>query len=103
MYLVIRASMVFGIFSNETYMREAIEQYIKDKGKTDGFHGNYHFRYIKFEPNEPWFTKDSEYHYDIGRALFSLSTMNDEYFTHKIKTDWSTGEILDMDADNTSN
>ena len=30
MYLVIRASMVFGIFSNKKYMRDAIEQYIKD-------------------------------------------------------------------------
>jgi hypothetical protein len=29
--------------------------------------------------------------------------MHDERFTHKIKTDWSTGEILDMDANTTNN
>jgi len=103
MYLLIRASMVFGIFSNKTYMREAIEQYIKDHGETNGYHGNYHFKYIKFEPNEPWFTKDGEYHHDIAKAIFSLSTMHNEYFTHKVKTDWSTGEILDMDAETTNN
>lgn len=103
MYLVIRASMVFGIFSNKTYMREAIEQYIKDKYESHGYHGDYHFRYIKFEANEPWFTKDGKYHHDIAKALFSLSTIHDEYFTHKIKTDWSTGEILDIDADTTNN
>ena len=38
-----------------------------------------------------------------GKAILSLWTMHSEYFTHKVKTDWSTGEILDMDADSCSN
>ena len=37
------------------------------------------------------------------RALLSLHTMHSEKFIHKVKTDWSTGEILDMDADTTNN
>ena len=96
MYLVIRASMVFGIFSNKQYMREAIQEYIKDHGEKDGYHGHYHFQYIKFEPNEPWFTKDGECHTDICKALFSLSTMHSEYFPNEIETDWSTGEIIKL-------
>lgn len=95
MYLVIRASMVFGIFSNKKYMRDAIKQYIKDYKETNGTPcGNFHFKYIKFDVNDPWFNKDGEYHSEVGKALFSLSTMHDECFPNKVETDWSTGEII---------
>ena len=95
MYLVIRASMVFGIFSSKKYMRAAIEQYIKDHYEFNGGPcGNYHFKYIKFNVDEPWFSKDGDYHPEIGKALFSLSTMHDEYFPNEIETDWSTGKII---------
>ena len=96
MYIVIRASMLFGIFSSKKLMRAAIEEYIKDKYETNGCHGHYHFKYIKCKANEPWFSKDGTYNKEVGRALFSLSTMHDEYFTNAIETDWSTGEILKM-------
>ena len=33
---------------------------------------------------------------EVGQALFSLSTMHDEYFTNAIETDWITGEILKL-------
>lgn len=95
MYLVIRASMVFGIFSSKKYMRAAVEQYIKDDYETKGGPcGNYHFKYIKFNADEPWFSKDGNYHAEIGKALFSLSTMHTEYFPNEIETDWSTGKII---------
>jgi len=97
MYLLIRASMVFGIFSNKKYMRDAIEQYIKDQRETNGGpSGNYHFRYIKFEINDPWFNTTGEYHPEVGQALFSLSTMHNEYFPNKVETDWSTGKITKL-------
>ena len=97
MYLVIRASIVFGIFSNKKYMRDAIKQYIKDNKETNGTPcGNFHFKYIKFDVNDPWFNKDGEYHKEVGQALFSLSTMHDECFPNKVETDWSTGEIIKL-------
>ena len=97
MYLVIRASMVFGIFSNKNYMKDAIEQYIKDRFETDGGPcGDFHFKYIKFDINDPWFNKDGEYHPEVGKALFSLSTMHDECFPNKVETDWSTGKIIKL-------
>ena len=97
MYLVIHRPSMFGIFSSKKYMREAIEQYIKDDKETNGTPcGNYHFKYIKFTVNDPWFNKDGEYHAEIGKALFSLSTMHDEYFPNKIETDWSTGKIIKL-------
>ena len=89
--------MVFGIFSNKSYMREAIEQYIKDNKETNGTPcGDFHFKYIKFDVNDPWFNKDGEYHPEVGKALFSLSTMHDEFFPNKVETDWSTGEIIKL-------
>lgn len=93
MYLVIRASMVFGIFSNKRYMRDAIESYIKDDYETKGSYGWYHFKYIKFNPNEPWFSRDGEYNKEVGRALFSLSTLHSEYFK-SIENDPHTGKLL---------
>ena len=65
--------------------------------------GDYHFQYIKFNPDEPWITKTGESAPEETKALLSLSTIHPEKFIHKVKTDWSTGEILDMDADTTNN
>jgi len=97
MYLVIHRSSVFGIFSSKKYMREAIEQWIKDDKETNGTpFGNFHFKYIKFAINDPWFNKDGEYHSEVGKALFSLSTMHDECFPNKVETDWSTGKIIKL-------
>ena len=97
MYLVIHRSSVFGIFSSKKYMREAIKQWIKDDKETNGTPcGDFHFKYIKFDINDPWFNKDGEYHSEVGKALFSLSTMHDECFPNKVETDWSTGEIIKL-------
>ena len=97
MYLVIKASMVFGIFSSKKLMKFAIEEYIRNQGEVNGTpHGNYHFKYIKFSADQPWFGKDNVYNKNIGQALFSLSTMHDEYFPNKVETDWSTGKILKL-------
>lgn len=97
MYLVIKRSMLFGIFSNKKYMREAIEKWIKDDKETNGTPcGNYHFRYITFNADEPWFTKNGKYNEKVSKALFSLSTMHTESFTNEIETDWSTGEIIKL-------
>ena len=84
-------------------MNSSIAVFIKDKYEKDGYHGDYHFRYVEFYPNEPWFEVGGKLNLEIGKALFSLSTMHNEYFTHKVKTDWSTGDILDMDAESTNN
>ena len=104
MYALIRRSGSFvGIFSSKENMRLVIEALIKDSYETNGHHGNYNFRYIKFNVNEPWITTDGNAAPKETNAIFSLSTMHTEYFTHCIKTDWSTGEILDMDSDKCTN
>ena len=98
MYIVINGpGMLFGIFSSKTYMRIAIEQKIKDALETDGKPcGNFHFRYIKVKPNEPWFSEDGEYNSEVGKALFSLSTMHTEVFPNEVETDWTTGKIIKL-------
>jgi len=87
-------------------MRIVIEALIQsDYERTGNKSGCYHFRYAKINVDEPWFdnsSKNNEMSVD-AKAILSLSTMHDEYFTHKVKTDWSTGEILSMDADSCSN
>ena len=88
---------MFGIFSSKKYMREAIEQYIKDNKETNGtLCGDFHFKYIKFDVNDPWFNKDGEYHSEVGKALFSFSTMHTEAFPNEVKTDWTTGKIIKL-------
>ena len=102
MFALIRGTgMLVGIFSTKEHMKVVIEELIENEYQTSGAHGDYNFRYIEFEINEPWFS--DEYNKEVGQALFSLSTMHTEYFKHCIKTDWSTGQILDMDSDNTTN
>lgn len=83
-------------------MRIVIEQIINDEKETNGTPvGNMSLRYIKFKPNCPWFEGAEDM--DAGRALLSLSTMHTEMFTHKVQTDWSTGKIISMDSDSTTN
>ena len=101
--LIYRGGYFLGVFSSKKTMKNVIEAIIKDHYETDDYHGDYHFRYIKFKTDEPWITKDGKDAPKETNALLSLYTMHDERFTHKIKTDWSTGEILDMDADTTNN
>ena len=103
MYALIHKTGMFdGIFSDKEHMKTIIEALIQDEYETTGYHGNYNFRYIEFEPNQPWFNPGG-YDKNVGKALFSLSTMHTEYFNHCVKTDWSTGKILDMDSDSTTN
>ena len=96
MYIVINGpGMLFGIFSTKKYMKIAIEQKIKDALETNGSPcGHFHFRYIKMNVDEPWV--GNVYNKEVGKALFSLSTLHDEYFPNKIETDWSTGEIIKL-------
>ena len=94
MYILIKSSSLVGIFSTKKIMREIIEGLIKDNFEKYGTHGDYHFRYIKMNVDEPWV--GNVYNKEVGKALFSLSTLHDEYFTNKIETDWSTGEITKL-------
>lgn len=100
--LIYKSGMFLGVFSSKKTMRIVIEFLIKDQYETNGYHGDYHFQYVKFNPDEPWITSKDEAPKET-RALLSLSTMHSEKFIHKVKTDWSTGEILDMDAETTNN
>jgi len=96
MYLVLRRNLVFGIFSSKKIAKECINAAIQSDYERTGIHGWYHFRYIKFEPNEPWISKNSDdYNEDIGNALFSLCTMHTEYLKD-IENDPNTGEILNF-------
>ena len=96
MYLLLRRNMVMGIFSKKTYMRTIIEEEIKHDYQKTGCYGNYHFRYIEFNPDEPWFSSVDEYNKEVGQAIFSLSTMHTEYFPNEVETDWSTGKIIKL-------
>lgn len=92
MYLLIdRHYSCVGIFSTKKKMRMVIEYQIKKEYEKTGFAGgNYHFRYIKFNPDEAWFA-DGNPHLT---TLYSLSTMHPEKFDHEIETDWNTGKII---------
>ena len=94
MYILIKASSLIGIFSTKKIMIEIIEELIKDHFEKYGSHGDYHFRYIEMNVDEPWV--GDVYNKEVGKALFSLSTLHDEYFPNKIETDWSTGEITKL-------
>ena len=95
MYLLIKGSgMLVGIFSNKKIMKMCVEAMIKSDYQQKGYNGDYHFRYIKINPNDPWLTKNDEDCKKASKAIFSLSTMHTEYFPNEIKTDWSTGKIL---------
>ena len=104
MYALIKGTGMFiGFFSTKKKMQIVIEELIRSDFEKDGHYGNYNFRYIKLNIDEPWFTKDGKAAPKETNALFSLSTIHDEKFTHKVLTDWSTGKILSMDAEKTTN
>ena len=103
MYALIKGGGSFiGFFSSKKKMKDVIEALIKDSYEKNGCHGNYHFRYAQVELDEPWYAVKGRDPMNEGRSILSLSTMHSEYFKHCVKTDWSTGEIIDMDADKTS-
>lgn len=92
MYLLIdRHYMCVGIFSTKKKMAMVVETIIKDEYQRTGeIGGNYHFRYIKFKPDEAWFLES----HPNSKAILSLSTMHPECFNYEIKTDWTTGKII---------
>ena len=101
--LIYKSGSFLGVFSSKAHMQVVIEQIIKDEYETDGYYGNFNFRWVKFTINEPWFTKDGKEAPKEAKAILSLYTMHEEKFTHKVKTDWSTGKIISMDSDTTTN
>ena len=95
MYLLIKGGgMLVGIFTNKKIMRMTVEAMIKSNYQKNGYHGHYHFRYIKVNANDPWLTKNDEDRKKVSKAIFSFSTMHSEYFPNEIETDWNTGKIL---------
>jgi len=101
--LIYKSGSFLGIFSSKEKMKEVIKLMIKDSYESTGCHGNYNFRWVKFNVDEPWFTPGGCTPTEESRAILSFYTMHTEKFTHKVMTDWSTGEILAMDAENTTN
>lgn len=91
MYLLIdRHYMCIGIFSTKKKMKMVVENIINDEYQRTGeIGGNYHFRYIKFNPDDSWFSEGNP----NLKAILSLNTMHPEYFDHEIETDWKTGKI----------
>ena len=92
MYLLIdRHYSCVGIFSTKKKMRMVVEHAIQTEyEKTGEIGGNYHFRYIKFNPDEAWFG-DGNPHLT---TLYSLHTMHPENFDYEIETDLNTGKII---------
>ena len=101
--LMYRAGSFLGLFSTKKKMKIVIETIIKDDYEKNGYNGNYNFRWVKLNVDEPWFTKDGKDAPEETRAILSLFTMHDEKFTHKVKTDWTTGKIISMDSDCVTN
>ena len=94
--LIDNHSMLIGFFSSKKRMKMVIEALIKNHYEVDGYHGNYHFRYVKMNLDEPWLTKDGEPAPAESNAILSLATMHPKKFIHEVKTDWNTGEILKL-------
>lgn len=82
--LIMKNQQLIGIFTSKKAMRRAIELLIKEDWKDTGYHGHYHFRYHKIEPNM------------IDKALVSCFTMHGEKFEHEVETDWNTGAIIKL-------
>lgn len=104
MYVLIhKTGLLVGLFSSKEKMKIVIEELIRSDYAKSGYHGNYNFRWVKLNIDEPWFTKDGKKAPIETNAILSFSTMHDEKFIHKVQTDWSTGKILSMDSDRTTN
>lgn len=96
LYILIKGSNLMGIFSSKEVMKVVIEEYVKDKYQKNGCYGDYHFRYIEFTPDQPWIEDGKEFDKELGKAIFSLSTMHDEYFPNKVEINWSIGKIIKL-------
>lgn len=95
MFILIQRSNVIGIFSTKEKMRTVIKLIIQDEKEKNGNPiGNLSFRYIEYELDDPFFR--DPYSKEIGKAIFSLSTLHTEYFPNEVKTDWFTGEIINL-------
>lgn len=101
--LIYKSGYFLGVFSSKAKMKQVIETIIKDSYEDTGYHGNYNFRWVKLNVDEPWFSSGGVESSEESRAILSLYTMNTEMFIHKVMTDWSTGKILNMDANDTTN
>lgn len=101
--LMYKAGSFLGLFSTKKKMTIIIETLIKDDYEKTGHYGNFNFRWVKLNVDEPWFTKNGKDAPQETNAIVSLFTMHDEKFTHKVKTDWSTGKIISLDGDSTTN
>lgn len=101
--LIYKSGNFLGVFSSKAKMKQVIEMIIKGSYEDTGYHGNYNFRWVKLNVDEPWFTPSGVEPSKESQAIFSLHTMNTEKFIHKVMTDWSTGKILNMDANDTTN
>lgn len=101
--LIYRTGSFLGVFSSKEKMRTIIETIIKDNYEESGTYGNFNFRWVKFNIDEPWFTIGGVKSSNESRAILSLYTMHEEKFTHKVMTDWSTGKVISMDAESTTN
>ena len=58
--LIYKGVMFLGVFSSKKTMRIVIEGLIRDQYESDGYYGDYHFQYVKFNPNEPWIIKNGK-------------------------------------------
>lgn len=101
--LMYKTGSFLGLFSTKKNMQIVIDTIIKDDYEKNGYYGNFNFRWVKLNVDEPWFTKDGKDAPSETRAILSLFTMHEEKFIHKVKTDWSTGKIISMDGDSTTN
>ena len=48
--LIYKGGMFLGVFSSKKTMRIVIEALIQDQYESNGYHGDYHFQYVKFNP-----------------------------------------------------
>lgn len=102
MYLLINNnSTLVGIFSTKQKMLTVCKAIIKNHIETEGYCGWFHFRYAEVNPDEPYFFKNGKERPASSidyKAMFSLGTIHNEYFTHEIENDPTTGEILNEDT-----
>lgn len=95
MFILIQRSNIVGIFSTKEKMRMVIELIVQQEKEKDGTPlGNLSFRYIECELDDPFFR--DPYNPEIIKAIFSLTTLHTEYFPNEVKTDWTTGEIINF-------
>ena len=101
MYILIdNHSSLVGIFSTKEKMMIVVKEMIKTDIANTGICGNFHYKYAIVNVDEPYFFKRGKARPANSmdfRAMFSLHTLHDEYFTHRIINDETTGEILDDD------